>query len=236
MSRLGLAALSAIEASRQLADRTISSTELVRSSLERIAAREPRVHAWAYLDSQDALDQARQRDAEKPRSALHGIPVGIKDIIDTRGMRTSLGSPLYANRIPETDAQCITRLRACGAVILGKTATTEFAYFHPANTTNPLDPDRTPGGSSSGSAAAVADFHVPLALGTQTAGSILRPASYNGLVGLKPSWGDLSLAGVLPFAPSVDTLGVLSRAVRDAAFLFPHSPDAASTIRRCPAA
>lgn len=187
----------------------------MRACLARIAAEEPRVGAWAFLDEELALAQARRVDATRPRPPLAGLPVGVKDIIDTADMPTECGSPVLRGRRPERDAACVQALRAAGAVILGKTVTTELAYFSPGKTRNPHDPSRTPGGSSSGSAAAVACGMVPLALGTQTAGSVIRPASFCGVVGLKPSHGLLPLEGVSPFAPSLDTLGCFSRDVAD---------------------
>ena len=150
-------------------------------------ARATRLRAWAHLDAEAALAQARARDGEPSRGPLHGIPVGVKDVIDTADMPTSYGSPIYEGHRPARDADCVAWLREQGAVILGKTVTTEFATYEPPPTRNPHDPDRTPGGSSSGSAAAVADGMVPLAYGTQTAGSVIRPASFCGVVGFKPS-------------------------------------------------
>ncbi len=207
--------LSASEALPLLGRGEISSEELVRSCLDRIAAEEPRIGAWIFLDEALALSQARRVDAMRPRPPLAGLPVGVKDIIDTADMPTECGSPALRGRRPDRDAACVEALRSAGAVILGKTVTTELAYFSPGKTRNPHDPSRTPGGSSSGSAAAVACGMVPLALGTQTAGSVIRPASFCGVVGLKPSHGLLSLRGVNPFAPSLDTLGCFSRSIAD---------------------
>jgi Asp-tRNA(Asn)/Glu-tRNA(Gln) amidotransferase A subunit family amidase len=188
------------------------SEPAVRDCLERIAERDPHVRAWRYVDPEAALEQARAADAEpEPRSPLHGVPVGVKDIIDTGDMPTEYGSPIYAGNRPDADAACVARLRAAGAVILGKTATTEFAYYHPTDTVNPHDPERTPGGSSSGSAAAVADGMVPLALGSQTAGSVIRPASFCGVAGLKVTHGLIDMAGVRPLSKRLDTLGVFAR-------------------------
>ena len=209
--------LSATEAARKIRTGKISSEALVRDCLDRIAAREPVVHAWVHLDPDDALAQARSRDAESPSGPLHGVPVGIKDIIDTADMPTAYGSAIYAGHRPASDAACVAMLRRAGAVILGKTVTTEFAAMTPGPTTNPYDPSRSPGGSSSGSAAAVADFMVPLALGTQTVGSVIRPAAYCGAVGFKPSFGTFSLLGVKAQAESFDTLGLMARSVEDIA-------------------
>ena len=192
--------------------RALSSSEaLVRSCLERIEEREPVVGAWAHLDRPAALDAARACDASAPRSPLHGNPVAVKDIIDTADLPTEHGSPVYAGRRPSSDASCVRRLREAGAVVLGKTVTTEFATYQPARTVNPLDPRRTPGGSSSGSAAAVADGMVPLALGSQTAGSTIRPASFCGILGFKPTHGAIDLGGVLQLSARLDTLGLFAR-------------------------
>jgi amidase len=194
---------------------TVSSTALLESCLARIEARDTTVKAWAYVDARAALEQARRLDEERPRSPLHGIPIGVKDIIDTVDMPTTYGSEVFAAHHPDQDAACVSRLRNAGAVILGKTVTTEFAYFAPGATTNPHNPSHTPGGSSSGSAAAVADFQVPIALGSQTAGSIIRPAAFTGVIGYKPSYAAYPLDGVLPVAPSLDTLGFFTRALED---------------------
>src|SRR4051794_21848760 len=162
--------LSATKAAELIARRELSSEELVTACLDRIARREHDIWAWAYVDAEGALAQARARDGEAPRGPLHGIPVGVKDMIDTADQPTRYGSPLYEGHVPARDAACVAWLREQGAVVLGKTITTEFATYDPPPTANPLDLSRTPGGSSSGSAAAVADGMVPLAYGTQTAG------------------------------------------------------------------
>ena len=209
--------LGAAAAIRLLRDGALTSEALVRACLERMERDEPRIHAWAWLDPERALAGARAVDARGRPPPLHGLPVGIKDIIDTADAPTECGTPLYKGRRPASDAACVTALRAAGGVVLGKTVTTELAFFGPGPTCNPHGPSRTPGGSSSGSAAAVAAFMVPAALGTQTAGSIIRPAAYCGVVGFKPSHGLLSLDGVHPFAPSLDTLGILVREVADVA-------------------
>jgi len=195
----------------------VSSAEVVDACLDRIAERDGEVHAWAHLDPERAMAEARRRDATPAQGALHGVPVGIKDLIDTADAPTAYGSPIHAGRRPERDAVCVARLRAAGAVVLGKTVTTEFALFHPGPTANPHDPSRTPGGSSSGSAAAVADHMVPVALGTQTAGSIVRPASFCGIYGYKPTFGAIPTDGVRAIGPSLDTLGPLARTVDDLA-------------------
>ena len=198
----------------------ITSEALVRACLERIARDEPGIHAWAWLDADRALAEARSVDGRGRPPPLHGLPVGIKDIIDTADAPTECGTPLYRGRRPTRDAACVASLRSSGGVVLGKTVTTELAFFAPGPTRNPRNPAHTPGGSSSGSAAAVADCMVPAALGTQTAGSIIRPAAYCGIVGFKPSHGLLSMEGIHPFAPSLDTLGVLVREVVDVAPLL----------------
>ena len=209
--------MSASSAAEAIRDRALTSEQLVGACLDRIIEREADVRAWVHLDGVAALAQAQARDAEPPRGPLHGVPVGVKDLIDTADQPTSYGSPIYAGRRPERDATCVARLRAAGAVILGKTVTTEFALFHPGPTANPLELTRTPGGSSSGSAAAVADGMVPLALGTQTAGSIVRPASYCGVFGGKPTFGLVPTTGVKLISPSLDTIGVLARDLDDVA-------------------
>ena len=212
--------LGAAEAIALLRDGAITSEALVRACLERIARDEPGIHAWAWLDADRALAEARSVDGRGRPPPLHGLPVGIKDIIDTADAPTECGTPLYRGRRPTRDAACVASLRSGGGVVLGKTVTTELAFFAPGPTRNPRNPAHTPGGSSSGSAAAVADSMVPAALGTQTAGSIIRPAAYCGIVGFKPSHGLLSMEGIHPFAPSLDTLGVLVREVVDVAPLL----------------
>jgi Asp-tRNA(Asn)/Glu-tRNA(Gln) amidotransferase A subunit family amidase len=215
MMARALTELSATAAADAIRSGELSSVDLVRACLERIAEREPTLHAWRHLDPDAALEQARARDADAPRGPLHGVPVGVKDVIDTQDQPTSYGSPIYDGHRPDLDAACVSRLRAAGAVILGKTVSTEFALFHPGPTTNPHDASRTPGGSSSGSAAAVADGMVPLALGTQTAASVVRPASFCGVFGLKPTFGTIPTTGVKAISPSLDTVGVFARTADD---------------------
>ena len=210
--------LSAREAARQIAERKLTAEALVTAYLDHIAARESVVGAWQYLDREQALAEARQRDVEPPRGPLHGVPIAVKDLIDTFDMPTAYGSPIYRDHQPAADASCVAIARAAGAVVLGKTVTTEFATFTPGKTANPRNPVHTPGGSSSGSAAAVADGMAPLAFGTQTAGSVIRPASFCGCVGYKPGFGLINRAGVKPLADTLDTVGVLARTVDDAAF------------------
>lgn len=216
--------LSACAAVEGIAARRFSTVELVESLLGRIERLEPRLHAWATLDREGALDAARRCDAVRSAGEavlpLLGLPLGIKDIYYTAGLRTSANSPLLADYVPNEDAEAVARLRRAGAIILGKTVTTQFADGDPAETRNPWHPEHTPGGSSSGSAAAVAARMVPAALGTQTAGSVVRPAAFCGIVGFKPTFGRISRRNVLPFAWSFDTMGVLARSVRDAALLL----------------
>ncbi len=221
-SRISAAAnLTARAAADEIAAGRISSEELVSACLARIDEAEDRVQAWQFLDRDRALAQARERDRRRaagmPLGPLHGVPVGIKDIIDVEGMPTENGTPIDAGRLPAADATVVRRLKAAGAVILGKTVTTEFAYYHPGKTRNPHDPAHTPGGSSQGSAAAVAAGMVPFALGSQTNGSVIRPASFCGAVGFKPSFGAIPRTGVLPVAGSLDHIGVFARTVEDAA-------------------
>lgn len=215
----GIAQMSATVASAAIHAGELTSEALVAACLERIAQREGEVRAWAWIDPEQALAQARAADRVKPRSRLHGIPVGIKDVIDTFDMPTEYGSPIYKSHRPAADAACVAQIRELGGVILGKTVSTEFATRHPNKTRNPHRLTQTPGGSSSGSAAAVADFMVPLALGTQTSSSVIRPAAYCGVVGYKPSFGLINRAGMKFLSESLDTIGVLSRTVEDAALL-----------------
>jgi amidase len=214
----GLRSLTAREAARQIAERRITAEELAAAYIERIETREMVVGAWQYFDRDAALAAARRCDAEPPQGPLHGIPIAVKDLIDTVDMPTSYGSTIYRGHRPAADASCVALARAAGAVVLGKTVTTEFAAFTPGKTANPRDPAHTPGGSSSGSAAAVADGMAPLAFGTQTAGSVIRPGAYCGCVAYKPSFGLINRAGVKPLAESLDTVGVFARSVEDAAF------------------
>lgn len=209
--------IAAARAVAMLSRRELSAEELVDQCFARIEQREPAVHAWEALDAEGALREARRIDGLLERPPLCGLPVGIKDLIDTAGLATAYGSPIYRGHVPLADAGCVRALRRAGAVILGKTVTSEFAVYTPGKTRNPRDPSRTPGGSSSGSAAAVADGMVPLALGTQTAGSVIRPASFCGTIGWKSSFGVLPMDGVRPMAPSLDTLGFFVRDVGDVA-------------------
>lgn len=215
-------ALSVRELARRVAQRALSAEAIVRAYLQQIEAQEPVLHAWQYVDAALALAQARRIDAAGAGGLLAGVPVAVKDMMDTADMPSGYGSPIYAAHRPVTDASAVAAVRAAGGIVLGKTVTTEFATFQPGPTVNPRSPDlsapHTPGGSSSGSAAAVAARMAAVAFGTQTAASIVRPASFCGIVGYKPTFGALSSAGVKPLAPSLDTLGVLTRRVDDAAF------------------
>lgn len=209
------AELTAQEAAAEIAAGRLTSEALVAACLERIGAREPTVGAWIHLDGEAALAEARERDRGPARGPLHGVPVGVKDIIDTADQPTCYGAAAYEGHRPVADAACVALVRQAGGVILGKTVSTEFAHFTPGKTANPHDPAHTPGGSSSGSAAAVADGMVPLAFGTQTAGSVIRPASFCGAVGYKASFDGLPAVGIKVLSQSLDTLGVFSRSVAD---------------------
>jgi amidase len=205
-------------AAREIAARRLGAEDYAKAWLERVAMRESAVGAWHYLDREQMLEAARRCDAEPPRGPLHGIPVAVKDLIDTGDMPTGYGSTIYRNHRPAADAACVALAKAAGAIVFGKTVTTEFAYFAPGKTANPHNPAHTPGGSSSGSAAAVGAGMAPLAFGTQTAGSVIRPASYCGAVGYKPSFGMIARAGVKSLSDSLDTIGVMARSVDDAAY------------------
>lgn len=215
------ARLTATDAARLVREGGLSPVDLVEACLARIDRHEKTLQAWFHVDAAGARATARARaaDARAGRVAgpLHGVPVGVKDIIDVAGMPTTGGARPWATRHPAADAPCVARLRAAGAIVLGKTATTEFAYRDPAPTRNPWNPAHTPGGSSAGSGAGVAAGMVPLALGTQTVGSVLRPAAYCGVVGVKGTHGLVPVGGVIPLAWSLDHVGVLARSVADAA-------------------
>jgi Asp-tRNA(Asn)/Glu-tRNA(Gln) amidotransferase A subunit family amidase len=215
--------LSASAAVRLIRDGTISSEQLVNSCLARIGEVDPQIQAWAFLDPDYALAQARALDQlrreGKPIGPLHGVPVAIKDIFDTADMPTECGSVLYSGRTPSRDATVVSLLRAAGAVIMGKTVTTEFAFFSPGKTRNPHHPEHTPGGSSSGSAAAVAANMVPLAIGSQTNGSTIRPAAYCGVIGFKPTHGLISRYRVSPLSRTLDHVGLFARSIEDIALL-----------------
>jgi Asp-tRNA(Asn)/Glu-tRNA(Gln) amidotransferase A subunit family amidase len=216
--------LTAAEAAAEIARGVISAEEYTGACLDRIAAAEDEVGAFTHLDPEHALSQARALDRQKADGLrigpLHGVPVGIKDIFDTADYPTECGSPLLAGRRPAADAAVVRKLREAGAVIIGKTVTTEFAYFYPGKTRNPRDVARTPGGSSSGSAAAVAAGMVPLAIGSQTNGSMIRPAAFCGVFGVKPSHGLISRAGALTLSRTLDHVGAFARSVEDLALIL----------------
>jgi Asp-tRNA(Asn)/Glu-tRNA(Gln) amidotransferase A subunit family amidase len=223
MDLTNLHLLSATEAARLIRDGIVNSVQLVEACLGRIREVDGDVQAWAFLDPDHALAQAQAADelrlSGQPTGPLHGLPIGIKDIFDTADMRTENGSVLHAGRTPSRDATVVARLRAAGAVIMGKTVTTEFAYFFPGKTRNPHNPEHTPGGSSSGSAAAVAAEMVPLAVGSQTNGSTIRPAAYCGVIGFKPTHGLISRHGVFALSRTLDHVGLFARSIDDIALL-----------------
>ncbi len=220
---MNTAMTTAADAAKEIRTGNITSEELVGACLDHIKASEEQVCAWTYLDPDHALKQACEADRilreGNALGPLHGVPVGVKDIFDTRDMPTEDGTVLHAGRQPEKDAAAVSLLREAGAIILGKTVTTELAVFAPGKTRNPHDPERTPGGSSSGSAAAVASGMVPLAIGTQTNGSVIRPASYCGIYGYKPSFGRISRHGVLQQSRPLDQIGVFARTIEDVALI-----------------
>jgi Asp-tRNA(Asn)/Glu-tRNA(Gln) amidotransferase A subunit family amidase len=221
--------LTAAQAVAQLSSGALTAEAVTRACLDRAEARAS-VRAWAWLDPDQAIAQARAADRAGRPGLLAGLPIGIKDIIDTFDMPTEHGSPIYRGNRPFADAACVALLRRAGAVILGKTVTTEFANRFPGPTVHPHNPAHTPGGSSSGSAAGVADLQVPVALGTQTGGSVIRPSAFCGVVGYKPSFGEFSRSGVKLQCHNLDTLGVLCRSVEDLALMraaliaMPHRP------------
>ncbi len=230
--------LSAAAIVQKIAAGETTCEAVVRDCLARIAARDDVVRAWVNFDPELALAQARALDRGPNVGPLHGVPIGVKDIIDTFDMPTEFGSPIYRGHRPPADAACVALLRRAGAVILGKTATCEFAGMAPAETTNPHNPAHTPGGSSSGSAAAVADHMVPAALGTQTGGSVLRPSSYCGIFGYKPTYNSFNKMGVWPAAESIDTIGVHARSIDDiellTAVLRMQAPEPPRKLERAP--
>lgn len=215
--------LSAVDAAEAVQSGQISAEELVQACLQRIDESEPDIGAWEHLDAEVALEQAKQADlarqSGRPTGPLNGVPVGIKDIIDTADYPCEYGTVLKQGRRPPQDAFLVSRLREAGAIILGKTVTTELAVYAPGKTRNPHNSAHTPGGSSSGSAAAVAAGMVPLSVGTQTNGSVIRPASYCGVYGFKPSFGGISRSGVLSQSKPLDTVGVFARNLEDAALI-----------------
>ena len=208
---------SALEIARAVAGRRITCEAVTRALLEHIAEREPVVQAWEFLDTDLAIAQARALDRSGAAGPLIGVPIGVKDIIDTFDMPTAYGSPIYAGHRPRRDAACVALSRKAGAVVMGKTVTTEFAVNYPGKTRNPFDPSRSPGGSSSGSAAGVADRMVPLALGTQTTGSTIKPGSFCGVFAYRPTFGDIRCSGLMESSGSLDTVTVYARTVEDIA-------------------
>ena len=223
MDWTNLHSISAAEAARLIRDGVISSEQFVEACLGRIAAVDGQVQAWTFLDREYALQQARAADQRRltgaPTGPLHGVPIGIKDIFDTADMPTEYGSPIYTGRTPSRDASVVAMLRAAGALIMGKTVTTEFAYFSPGKTRNPHNAEHTPGGSSSGSAAAVGANMVPLGIGSQTNGSTIRPAAYCGVVGFKPTYGLISRHHALMLSRTLDHVGLFANSVDDIALL-----------------
>lgn len=220
---MNLHTLGLSEAAAEIREGRVSAVELATACLDRVAQVEPDVQAFAFIDRDHVLRQAQMLDDHRahgrPIGPLHGVPVAIKDIFDTGDYPTEFGSPIWAGRTPRADAVAVARLRAAGAVIMGKTVTAEFAYFHPGKTRNPHDKERTPGGSSMGSAAAVAAHMVPGAIGTQTNGSTIRPAAYCGVVGFKPTHGLIPRSGALLLSRALDHVGVFARSVEDAGLL-----------------
>nr|MBC8445335.1 amidase [Rhodospirillaceae bacterium] len=220
---MSLIELSATQAALKIRDGEITSEELVQAYLDRIDQVEAEVQAWVHLDSGHALEQARTLDAHRQAGGalgpLHGIPVGIKDIFDTKFILTENGTVLDSGRLPKEDCRVVSLLKEAGAVIMGKTVSTELAVNGPGKTRNPHNPEHTPGGSSSGSAAAVAAYMVPLAIGTQTNGSVIRPASFCGIIGFKPTHGLIPRNGVLHLSSSLDTVGTFARTLEDIALL-----------------
>jgi Asp-tRNA(Asn)/Glu-tRNA(Gln) amidotransferase A subunit family amidase len=210
----------AFDLARALARREITALELVNDCLARIDVREPEIHAWAALSPQAARERARELDAGPVRGLLHGLPLGVKDLFDTADLPSTYGSPIYAGHRPAVDAVAVALCREAGAIVLGKTVSTEFATYQPGPTVNPRRAGHTPGGSSSGSAAAVADGMAPLALGSQTAGSIIRPAAFCGVTGYKPSFGKVPVTGMKPLSGNLDTVGGFGLFVKDVALLL----------------
>lgn len=235
--------LGAVELRNRIAAGALRAADLVEACISRIESREDDVQAWAWFEADHAREQAKAIDAHRSSGRaigpLHGLPVALKDIIDTRRIPTENGTALDAGRVPMRDAFVVERLRQAGAIVMGKTVTTELAFLHPGRTRNPHDTAHTPGGSSSGSAAAVADGMVPLAVGTQTGGSVIRPASYCGVTGFKPSFGAIPRRGILAQSPSLDTVGVFASDPLGAALLaevlYGHdAADSATTLSPFP--
>ena len=235
--------LGVAEASSSIRQGRLSPVELMESLLSRARALEPSLRVWVTLDEEAALAEARRSEADLkefgPAGPLHGIPVGVKDIFYTAGVKTTACSPIYTDFVPSYDSEAVRRLKGAGAIMMGKTVTTEFACMDPSPTRNPWNPEHTPGGSSSGSAVGVAARIFPVALGSQTGGSVVRPAAYNGVMGLKPTFGRVSRYGVMPVAWSLDTVGFFTRSVEDASILLAvlaghHAQDPSSSTRPVP--
>lgn len=212
---MDLTTLTATKAAALIADKKLSSVELTQACLDRIKERNGDVGAFRHIDTAFSLAQAAAADRQAPRSALHGIPFGVKDVIDTQDFPTEYGTRIHQGRRPQHDATCVAQMRAAGAVLLGKLVSTEYAMFTPNETRHPMNLAHTPGGSSSGTGAAVADRMVPIALGNQTAGSLIRPAAFCGVYGLKPTHGVTDGTGILPLQPYFDTLGYMARSIAD---------------------
>ena len=212
------------DAARQIREGQLAAVDLAEALLGRIESLDPSLQAWVTIDREEVLSEARRRDEERQggtvRGPVHGIPVGLKDIFYTEGMKTTACSRIYADFVPSYDAACVAKLKEAGAIVMGKAVTTEFASSDPSPTRNPWNLEHTPGGSSSGSSVAVATGMCPAALGSQTGGSTCRPAAYNGIVGLKPTYGRISRHGVVPLSWSLDTVGILVRSVEDAALML----------------
>ena len=208
--------LSATQAASLIKSRKLSAEELMRSCLARIDARDALIRAWLHIEPERAIRAAREADKLQASGLLHGLPIGVKDVIDTEDYPTTQNSPIYAGLHVGRDAACVSLARGAGGLVLGKTDTVEFASSgRKALTRNPYNPAHTPGGTSSGSAAAVADFMVPLAFGTQTSGSLIRPAAFTGIYAMKPTWNRVSREGVRMYAISLDTVGWYARSVED---------------------
>jgi Asp-tRNA(Asn)/Glu-tRNA(Gln) amidotransferase A subunit family amidase len=233
-----VAGLTAIDARKQIDQGVLSASRLLDACLERIEAREAEVGAWEHIDRDGARKRAKALDATPQSGLLHGIPFGVKDILDTFDQPSAYGSPIYKGHRPPWNSATVALARAQGGIVLGKTVTTEFANRHPGKTRNPHNPEHTPGGSSSGSAAAVADFHVPLAIGTQTGGSVIRPSSYCGVYGYKPSFQFFGNAGVRTNTEQFDTVGIMARSLADLALFkavvgeMPYSPPRPDDVSR----
>lgn len=216
---INLSSLTASESYMLIREGSVTCEGLIRACLDRIEAREPLVHAWVHMDADAAIKRAKALDHAGVQGPLHGIPVAVKDIVSVAGMPVRYGSCIYENNAAAVDAACVVQLRNAGAVLVGKSSTTEFAYFQPSATANPINILHTPGGSSSGTAAAVADGMVPVGIGSQTAGSLIRPAAYCGIFGFKPTYARENLSGIKSLAPSLDTIGWVGRSIDDVELL-----------------